>query len=89
MNKGAGILCIYVSKVEIWSSKNSIMTAIQKVYSEFYRLLEEDKIYRDETLDFQALCAMLEVSQEEFDSYLMGELGYTGAEIIAKYRKLH
>lgn len=64
------------------------MTVIQKVYSEFYRLLEEEKIYRDETLDFNAICAMLEISPEEFDAYLFEELGFSGAEIIARYRKL-
>lgn len=65
------------------------MTITEKIYAEFSRLLEEDKVYLDESLDFVSICGTLGVNAQEFDAFLMGELGYSGQQILEKYRKLH
>lgn len=64
------------------------MRLIEKIYSDFFRMMEEEKVCEDPTIDFNAICTKLDVSPDEFNEFLMEELGYTGEEIIARYRKI-
>ena len=62
------------------------MRLIEKIYSDFFVMLEEEKIYLNPDKDFDGICRELEISPEEFNEFLMDELGFTGEEILAKYR---
>lgn len=65
------------------------MTITQKVYEEFARLLEEDKVYLDPETNFRTICCSLDVDPYEFDEFLMRELGFRGEEILERYRLLY
>lgn len=64
------------------------MTITEKIYSDFFQLMEDDKVYLDPSCDFDTICEGLGVSPDEFNEFLMEELGFTGEEIIARYRKI-
>ena len=64
------------------------MTIMEKIYSEFFYLMEEEKVYRDVDTDFNAICERLHVSRDQFNAFLLEELGFTGEEIVSRYRKI-
>lgn len=63
------------------------MKDIIKIYQEFERMMEEDRIYEDTTIDFCGICRELKVSPGDLDEVLLRELGFTGDALLAEYRR--
>ncbi len=63
------------------------MEKLFSVYAEFEKMVVEDRIYEDDTVDFASICGALGVSPEELDKLLVEELGYTGEEYLAELRR--
>jgi len=51
-------------------------------------MILEDRIYEDETIDFQAICQALQVSPRDLDEVLIQEMGMNGPEILQYFQKL-
>lgn len=61
---------------------------IKEAYTEFGRLMVEEKIYLDPSLDYGDLCRRhLGVESYRLDELLLDELGMTGEELIAVFRR--
>lgn len=63
------------------------MDMIKEAYAEFGRLMVEEKIYLDPSLDYGELCRRLGVESYLLDEFLLDELGMTGEELIAVFRR--
>lgn len=64
------------------------MDTIKEAYTEFGRLMIEEKIYLDPSLDYGDLCRRrLGVESYRLDELLLDELGMTGEELIAVFRR--
>lgn len=63
------------------------MDMIKEAYAEFGRLMVEEKIYLDLSLDYGELCHRLGVESYLLDELLLDELGMTGEELIAVFRR--
>ncbi|MBR5924830.1 MAG: hypothetical protein IKZ60_05150 [Bacteroidales bacterium] len=64
------------------------MRTIAAVYSNFSRMLLEDRIYEDPTISYTDICAALHVAPSDFDEYLKKEMGMNGSEILQSFQKL-
>lgn len=63
------------------------MDRLEKIYEEFGVMMNEDRIYEDETVSYEDICRGLGVDPSALDGLLMRELGYTGEQLIEEYRK--
>ena len=63
------------------------MDRMEKIYREFGVMMTGDRIYEDPSVSYADICAELDVLPEELDRVLLRELGYTGEELMAEYRK--
>ena len=64
------------------------MKTIVSAYSEFSRMILEDKIYEDKTVAYTDICAALGVSPGDLDEVLIDEIGMNGSEILQSFQKL-
>ena len=64
------------------------MRTIESAYEEFSRMVLEDHIYEDETVDYQSICRALHVSPTDLDEVLVREMGMNGSEILQYFQKL-
>jgi len=64
----------------------SAVKNLQESYSLFERLMHERKIYLEESIDFLAICRLLNVDSKSFDDLIHNETGYWGNELISLYR---
>ena len=64
------------------------MRTIESAYRESSRMILEDHVYEDETIDFQSICRALKVSPYDLDEVLIREMGMNGAEILQSFQKL-
>ena len=64
------------------------MKTIENTYSEFSRMLLDDRIYEDPTITFQDICTSLGVSPSDLDEILIKEIGMNGPEILQSFQKL-
>jgi len=64
------------------------MKTIETTYSEFSRMLLDDRIYEDLTISFTDICASLRVSPSDLDEILIKEIGMNGPEILQSFQKL-
>ncbi len=62
------------------------MDRLEKVYREFGVMMTEDRIYEDASVSYADICKELGVLPSELDEVLLRELGYTGEELMEKYR---
>ena len=62
------------------------MDRLEKVYREFGVMMTEDRIYEDASVSYADICKELGVLPPELDEVLLRELGYTGEELMEKYR---
>ena len=63
------------------------MDRLEKIYEEFGVMMNEDRIYEDETVSYEDICRGLGVAPSSLDGILMRELGYTGEQLIEEYRR--
>lgn len=63
------------------------MDRLEKIYEEFGVMMNEDRIYEDETVSYEDICRGLGVAPSALDGILMRELGYTGEQLIEEYRR--
>lgn len=63
------------------------MDRLEKIYEEFGVMMNEDRIYEDETVSYEDICRGLGVDPSALDGLLLRELGYTGGQLIEEYRK--
>ena len=64
------------------------MKTMATAYSEFSRMLLEDKIYEDTSFSYPDICAALHVSPRDLDEVLLSEIGMNGSEILQSFQKL-
>ena len=64
------------------------MKTIAAVYSNFSRMLLDDRIYEDPTISYADICAALHVAPSDLDEYLQKEMGMNGSEILQSFQKL-
>lgn len=49
--------------------------------------MDDEEVWRDESLDFAGVCEMIGADQEALETLLSEELGYLGDELMEVYRK--
>ena len=68
--------------------KRTLMKTIETAYSEFSRMLLDDRIYEDPSITFADICSSLRVSPSDLDEKLLKEIGMNGPEILQSFQKL-
>lgn len=63
------------------------MKTIDESYAAFGRLMNEEEIFRDESLTFEDICARIGTQKDALESVLLEELGMRGDAILDKYRE--
>lgn len=53
----------------------------------FEKLMDEESIYIDRSLNFSGICKIIGADQAALDAYIREELGYSGEEVLETYRK--
>jgi hypothetical protein len=64
------------------------MRTIAATYSDFSRMLLDDRIYEDTDISYFDICTSLRVSPADLDEILQDELGMNGNEILQSFQKL-
>ena len=62
------------------------MKKIFHFYSLFGKLLDEDFLFVDPSVDFRWICRALGAPRRKLDKYIYSELGMGGDEVISAYR---
>lgn len=62
------------------------MKRMEKDCAILYDLLESEKLFLSESINFEKLCSLLKVDRVEMDRYLFDELGFTGEQIVMSYK---
>jgi len=60
---------------------------MEKKCTLLFVLLEEEKLFLLDSLDFIRLCLLMDVDAVELNRYLMEELGFSGEQIMLSYKK--
>lgn len=63
--------------------KSADMENYFKIFSD---LMDEEKVYMDPSLTFADICRWMGVRSRDMDRWLMGELGFSGSDILKAYR---
>ena len=79
-------LLFAVSGPNLMNKRTEKMDRLEKVYREFGVMMTEDRIYEDASVSYADICKELGVLPSELDEVLLRELGYTGEELMEKYR---
>ena len=66
--------------------KTTAMRNLYRFYSLFEKLLDEDLIFIDHTMDFRRLCKAIGAPCRKLDSLIFDELGMGGDDVIKCYR---
>ena len=64
------------------------MKTIATAYSEYARMMLDDRIYEDETVTFTDICTALGASPSDLNEKLVEEMGMNGPEILQSFQKL-
>lgn len=64
------------------------MEDIIRFYHIFERLLDEDFIFVDPSVDFRSLCLAIGAPADKLDSYIFSEIGLSGDSVIDHYRAI-
>lgn len=64
------------------------MRTIAATYSDFSRMILDDRIYEDDTIAYADICSSLHVCPSDLDEILYDELGMNGNEILQSFQKL-
>ncbi len=64
------------------------MKTLLTTYSEFSKMLLQDRIHEDRTVTYDDICAALQVSPSSLDEMLLKELGMNGREILYSFQNL-
>ena len=65
-----------------------LMRTIAATYSDFSRMLLDDRIYEDTDISYFNICASMRVPPADLDEILQDELGMNGNEILQSFQKL-
>ena len=66
--------------------KAKYMITLLASYAVFWDLLDRERIYRDENLDFPTVCDFIGIACDRLDSLLLEETGFHGQDILAHFR---
>ena len=64
------------------------MITLLASYSVFWELLDRERIYLDESLDFTTVCKYMGVPSEGLDNLLFQETGFHGQDILTRFRAI-
>ena len=64
------------------------MKDILRFYTIFERLLDEDFIFIDPSVDFRSICLAIGAPVAGLDSFVFNELGMSGDSVIDSYRTI-
>jgi len=64
------------------------MTAIEKAYDRFGRMMYKDEIYKVSGITFSDICAQLRVDEDALNEIIFEEMGMNGPEILYSFQKL-
>lgn len=62
-------------------------TDLQKAFDLFSKMMNEDKVYLDASLTYDAICRRIGIAPADLDEKLMAELGMDGETILYRYRQ--
>lgn len=62
------------------------MGKTEKDYAAFEHAMDVDRIYQDNNLDYQGICALLGLDCGPLEKLLETELGFSGEAIVRAYR---
>lgn len=71
--------------------KTIAMEKTEKDYSPFERFecaMDTEAIYLDNHLDYSGICSLLGLDPGPLETVLFSELGFTGDEIVRRYRQM-
>ena len=63
------------------------MEDIDEQYRIFEKLLDEEQVYKDGTVDFRGLCRAMGADPDRLGALILSETGYGGDEIISSLRR--
>lgn len=70
------------------TQKRRLMRTIAATYSDFSRMILDDRIYEDDTIAYADICSSLHVCPADLEEILYDELGMNGNEILQSFQKL-
>ena len=62
------------------------MITLLASYAVFWDLLDRERIYLDQSLDFSTVCDYIGIARERLDNLLYEEIGMSGQDILAHFR---
>ena len=62
------------------------MITLLAAYAVFWELLDRERIYLDDSLDFSTVCDYIGIDRERLDTLLIEETGMHGQDILAHFR---
>ena len=84
----AGSVAYFGTRVHFWRNTTSEMESKEKIMERFERILESDLSRGGGQEDFCDICRKhLGIPPGAMDEVLLAELGMSGEEIIAEYRR--
>ena len=63
------------------------MEELEMKYAAFERLMDEGEVFMDPSVTFEGICSTIGVDPTSLEKLLIDELGFTGAELLEKYRE--
>lgn len=76
------------TRVMFATQKRTLMRTIAAAYSDFSRMIVDDLIFEDDTVNFTDICASLRICPADLNEILQDELGMNGDEILQSFQKL-
>ena len=64
------------------------MITLLAAYSVFWELLDRERIYQDDSLDFSTVCDYIGIDRVRLDALLLEETGMCGQDILAHFRSI-
>ncbi|MBO7117183.1 MAG: hypothetical protein J6V81_00740 [Bacteroidales bacterium] len=62
------------------------MITLLTAYAVFWELLDRDRIYLDQSLDFSTVCEYMGIASERLDRLIYEETGFHGQEVLTRFR---
>ena len=73
-------------KPQLSEKPNAMGNKIDYEYAAFEALMDEGRVFTDESLSFNDICALIGADTQALEQKIADELGYLGDELLEVYR---
>lgn len=79
-------MCYYFTTIAEENTTTMDTTSLLQSYENFSRLLLDEKLYRDSSISFAAICERIGADKDALGKLVEREMGMTPDELIEAYR---